>query len=72
MLDKNFLINVLHFHTIALASNDESIDHLETLYQTHSLKNSVKYQTLSDRMHELGRQLNLFIRAVEKNHRSKK
>ena len=69
---RNYKQEFLHFLSIAIASNDESIDHLETLYQTNSLKNSDKYQSLLDRMHELGRKLNLFIQAVEKNHRSRK
>lgn len=29
----------LHFLTVALVSNDETIDHLETLFETGSLKN---------------------------------
>jgi four helix bundle protein len=69
---RNYKQEFLHFLSIAIASNDESIDHLETLYQTNSLKNSDKYQSLLGRMHELGRKLNLFIQAVERNHRSRK
>lgn len=69
---RHYKLEYLHFLSIAIASNDESIDHLETLYQTKSLKNSAKYQFLHDKMLKLGRKLNLFIQAVEKNHRSKK
>jgi four helix bundle protein len=69
---RNYKQEFLHFLSIAIASNDESIDHLETLYHTNSLKNSDKYQSLLDKMHKLGRKLNLFIQAVEKNHRSRK
>ena len=62
----------LHFLIIAIASNDETLDHLETLFQTKSLKDSEKYQNLHNRIEELGRKLNLFIKAVEKQHRSSK
>ena len=33
---RNYKQEFLHFLSIAIASNDESIDHLETLYQTNS------------------------------------
>jgi four helix bundle protein len=62
----------LHFLSVAIASNDETIDHLETLFKTGSLKDKIKYESLSIRMNELGRKLNLFIQSVEKNHKSKK
>jgi four helix bundle protein len=62
----------LHFLTIAIASNDETLDHLETLFQTKSLKDAEKYERLHKRLEELGRKLNLFIKAVEKQHRSSK
>jgi len=62
----------IHFLTIAIASNDETLDHLETLFQTKSLKDAEKYEKLHIRIEELGRKLNLFIKAVEKQHRSSK
>jgi four helix bundle protein len=69
---RNYKQAFLHFLSNAIASNDESIDHLKTLYQTNSLKNYEQYKSLEDRMNELGRKLNLFIQSVEKNHKSKK
>jgi four helix bundle protein len=62
----------LHFLSISIASNDETSDHLGTLYCTHSLKDKKKYEILNDRIDELGRKLNLFIKSVEQNHKSKK
>jgi len=62
----------LHFLTIAIASTDETLDHLETLFQTNSLKDLEKYEKLHDRIDELGRKLNLFIKSVENHHKSNK
>ena len=62
----------LHFLTIALGSSVETIDHLETLFQTHSLKNQKQYESLHESLDDLGRKLNLFIQSVERNHLSKK
>jgi four helix bundle protein len=62
----------LHFLTISLASNDETSDHLETLFQTNSFKDKEKYDILHDRLDKLGRKLSLFIRSVKQNHKSKK
>ncbi len=39
----------------ALASNDETIDHLETLYETKSLASMETYQKLLDKANLLGK-----------------
>ena len=62
----------IKFLIYAIASNDETIDHLDTLYGTESLKDEKLYQDLSERLDKLGRKLNLFIKAVEEGHISKK
>lgn len=62
----------LKFLIYALASNDETLDHLETLWETESLKNEELYKKLHEKVDKLGRKLNLFIKAVEENHQSKK
>ncbi len=62
----------IRFLTYAIASNDETLDHLETLYETKSLSDQPLYQSLHDRSNLLGKKLNLFIQSVEKGHRSKK
>lgn len=56
-----FLIN-------ALASNDESIDHLETLWETQSLKSRKSYDELLQLANHLGMKLNRFIEAVKEKH----
>ena len=62
----------LKFLTYASASNDETLDHLETLYETGSLTDPELFKALSDRLDKLGRKITLFIQAVETGHLSKK
>ena len=62
----------LRFLTYALASNDETTDHLETLFETESLKINSLYQNIHERLEILGKKLNLFIQSVEKKHISQK
>ncbi len=56
-----FLIN-------SLASNDETIDHLENLHNTESLKNKELYMELHSKLEILGRKLNNFISSVQQRH----
>ncbi len=58
----------IHFLTISISSNDETLDHLETLYFTKSLTDQNKFTDLHERITELGKRLNRFIQSVEKNH----
>lgn len=59
----------LHFLQYAIASNDETIDHLETLHETGSLQDKDLYEQLHNRLEILGKKLNRFIQAVEKGHK---
>jgi four helix bundle protein len=54
----------------AHASCDETIDHLEMIFETGSLANEAAYRDLSDRLDLLGRKLNVFIDSVERSHRT--
>lgn len=58
----------IRFIIIALASNDETIDHLETLFETRSLTDSVEFKRIHDRLNILGRKLNNFINALDRDH----
>ena len=58
----------MRFLVNALASNDESIDHLETLRETQSLKNQKIYEELLQLANLLGMKLNRFIEAVKEKH----
>jgi four helix bundle protein len=60
----------IRFFAFSLASCDETTDHLETLYETESLKDETLYRDLHKRLQILGKQTNLFIQSVEKEHRT--
>jgi four helix bundle protein len=58
----------IRFIIYALASNDETIDHLETLYETKSLSNKALFEDLRVRLIKLGIKINNFLTSIEKNH----
>ncbi len=60
----------IKFLVYSLASNDETVDHLENLYRTGSLKEVPIYEDLYKRLITLGKKLNSFLQSVEKSHRS--
>ena len=64
---RRYVAEYVRFLTFSIASNDETTDHLETLFETGSLKNKVFYDDLHEQLQILGKQLNLFIQAVERN-----
>jgi four helix bundle protein len=49
----------------AQASNDETIDHLEILYETGSLKNEELYSGFHKLLNTLGKKINKFIQSIE-------
>ena len=57
----------IRFLVFALASNDETHDHLDSLFETKSLKDKKLYQELISCCDIVGKKLNLFIQSVEKN-----
>jgi len=56
----------------ALGSSDETIDHLESLFETGSLADKFLFEDLYSRLNMLGRKLNKLLQGVEANHRSPK
>ena len=60
----------IKFLVYSLASNDETVDHLENLYGTSSLKEVDIYEDLYKKLITLGKMLNSFLQTVEKSHRS--
>jgi four helix bundle protein len=58
----------IKFIVYALSSNDETIDHLETLYETKSLTDDVLYKQLLKEANTLGRKLNNFLQALIRGH----
>ena len=69
---RNYKQDFIKFLIFALSSNDESIDHLETLYETKSLQDENLYNNLKEKLDKLGRMLNNFIQSIEHQHLSKK
>ena len=58
----------IKFLIYSLSSNDETIDHLEILFETESLKDEILYGALHQKLELLGKKLNNFLQAVENNH----
>lgn len=69
---RRYKADFIKFLVYAHASNDETIDHLETLFETGSLTVEQLYNTLKQKPDLLGRKLNKFISAVETEHISPK
>lgn len=62
---KRYKAEFVRFLVYALSSNDETIDHLETLYKTKLLKNEELYNGIHNKLGILGKKINLFIRGVD-------
>ena len=62
----------IKFIVYALSSNDETIDHLENLWDTRSLTDETTFITLKNKIETLGKMLNKFLQAVEQEHQSPK
>jgi len=62
----------IKFIIYAIASADETIDHLETLFETGSLQDENLFKELSGKLNLLDKKLIRFLESVEKRHISKK
>jgi four helix bundle protein len=60
----------IRFLVFAHASRDETINHLELLFETGSPATEVIYRDLLARLDLLGRKLNVFIDSIERVHRT--
>ena len=69
---REYKADFLKHLTYAQASCDETIDHLETLFETESLKDEALFTDLRERADLLGRKINRFMRSVRIGHRSAK
>jgi four helix bundle protein len=65
---RKYKADFIKFLVYAHSSNDETIDHLETLFETRSLRDNIHYEELHKKLDMLGRKLNHFIQSVEKFH----
>ena len=62
----------VRFVDYALASCDETADHLDTLVATKSLTHAATIDELTGKLDELGRKMNLFLQSIERGHISQK
>ena len=62
---RKYLKEYIRFLVYAQASNDETLDHLETLFLTESLKDENVYHSIRVKVDILGKKLNLFIQKLE-------
>ena len=58
----------MRFIVLALASNDETIDHLDMLQETNSLTDQQSYSRIQAKLKSLGIKLSNFLRSMEKLH----
>ena len=65
---RRYKADFIKFLIYSLSSNDETIDHLETLFETKSLLDENLYNFLHQKLESLGKKLNNFILAVEQSH----
>ena len=63
---KRYKAEFIKFLVYSLGSNDETIDHLETLYKTKSLQDEAHYNYLHSEIRKTWvKKLNLFIKGVD-------
>jgi four helix bundle protein len=65
---RRYKADFIKFLIYSLSSNDETIDHLETLFETASLKHELLYNALHQKLELLGKKLNNFLQVVERTH----
>jgi len=61
---RNYVMDYVKHLTYAQASNDETVDHLETLFETESLKDEELYKQLLAKLEQLGKMLNKFTQSI--------
>ena len=69
---RNYKNEHIRFITFALASNDETLDHLETIFETGSLTDKVFYDNIHNKIELLGKKINRFLQSVQNEHLSDK
>lgn len=62
---KRYKAEFIKFLVYSMGSNDETIDHLENLYNTKSLQDEELFNTVHEKLEILGRKINLFIKGVD-------
>ena len=65
---RRYKADFIKFLIYSHSSNDETIDHLETIFETESLTDKALYEELLKKLDTLGRKINSFLQSVEKYH----
>jgi len=63
---KRYQNEYYRFLIYSLGSNDETIDHLEELWETGSLKNKEVYESIHSKCEILGKKLTNFLKRFDK------
>jgi four helix bundle protein len=63
---RRYKADYVKYLVYALSSNDESIDHLENLFKTKSLTDKNIFDSICQKLHNLGKKINRFIIGVER------
>ncbi len=66
---RRYKADFVRFLIYAYASCEETIEHLEILFETKSLKDKQQFDHFFSQYNELGAKMNRFIQSVEKGHR---
>jgi four helix bundle protein len=61
----------IRFLTYSIASCDETQDHLDTLFETKSLRDTKKYKYFCKEYDHLGRMISNFIKSVDGGHKTR-
>jgi len=61
----------IKFLTYSIASCDETRDHLDTLYETKSLRDTEKYNYFCEEYDHLGKMISNFIKSVDSGHKTR-
>jgi four helix bundle protein len=62
---KRYPLEFIRFATYALGSCNEAMEHLDIVWETGSLTNRERYESIRRRLDVLGRKLNRFISSLE-------
>lgn len=63
---RRYKADYIKFLIYTISSNDETIDHLENLFETGSLNDEFIYHHLHNKLEVLGKKLNNFISSIER------
>ena len=62
---KRYKAEFIKFLVYSLGSNDETIDHLENLYNTKSIQDEELFNKIHAKLETLGKKINLFIKGLD-------